>query len=369
MAEDGQAAQMTPALSGALPGKLLAWYDAFGRDLPWRVKGRVKGKKPDPYSVWLSEIMLQQTTVAAVRDYYNNFIERWPTVQALATASLDDVLKAWAGLGYYARARNLHACAKAVVEQHGGSFPRSLEELLKLPGIGPYTAGAIAAIAFDRPHAAVDGNVERVLSRLHAIETPLPESKLLIRETAQTLVPQKRAGDFVQALMDLGATICTPKSPNCLICPWTDYCRGLALGIAETLPRKSAKKSIPIRRGYAYWLTRLDGAVLLRRRPEKGLLGGMMEVPGSEWAEELPEGEAPLKASWRKLPGKVEHTFTHFHLEITVLAAIVADAALPLHCRWVAAQDVDGEALPSVMRKVIAHARRHAVIRHQLSSP
>lgn len=354
MAEDGQAAQMTAALSGALPGKLLAWYDAYGRDLPWRMKG----KKPDPYGVWLSEIMLQQTTVAAVRDYYNKFIGQWPTVEALATASLDDVLKAWAGLGYYARARNLYACAKAVVEQHGGTFPATVEELLRLPGIGPYTAGAIAAIAFDRPYAAVDGNVERVLSRHHAIETPLPESKPIIREIAQSLVPQKRAGDFVQALMDLGATICTPKSPNCLICPWADQCRGRALGIAETLPRKSPKKAIPTRLGYAYWLTRADGAVLLRRRPEKGLLGGMMEVPGSEWTEKLPNGDAPLEANWRKLPGKVEHTFTHFHLEITVLAATVEDAVPPLQCRWVNAQEVDAEALPSVMRKIVAHARR-----------
>jgi A/G-specific adenine glycosylase len=328
------------------------------------VKGRVKGKTPDPYSIWLSEIMLQQTTVAAVRAYYNKFISRWPTVEALATASLDDVLKAWAGLGYYARARNLHACAKAVVEQHGGTFPSTVEELLKLPGIGPYTAGAVAAIAFDRPHAAVDGNVERVLSRLHAIETPLPESKPLIRTIAQDLVPEKRAGDFVQALMDLGATICTPKSPNCLICPWTAHCQGRALGIADTLPRKSPKKAIPTRRGYAYWVSRADGAVLLRRRPEKGLLGGMMEVPGSEWAEKLPEDKAPLGANWRSLPGKVEHTFTHFHLEITVLAAIVEDAVPPSHCRWVDIQDVDGEALPSVMRKVVAHARRSTQPKH-----
>jgi A/G-specific adenine glycosylase len=354
MAEDGQAAQMTAALSETLPGKLLAWYDTYGRDLPWRVKG----KKPDPYGVWLSEIMLQQTTVAAVRDYYSEFIGKWPTVRSLAAASLDDVLKAWAGLGYYARARNLHACAKAVVDQHGGIFPSTVEELLKLPGIGPYTAGAIAAIAFDRPHAAVDGNVERVISRLHAVEMPLPESKPLIRAIAQDLVPEKRAGDFAQALMDLGATVCTPKSPNCLICPWTDHCQGRVLGFADTLPRKSPKKAIPTRRGYAYWLSRADGAVLMRRRPEKGLLGGMMEVPGSAWEEKLPEDKAPLEASWRRLPGKVEHTFTHFHLEITVLAAIVKDLVPPSHCRWVAAPDVDAEALPSVMRKVVEHARR-----------
>lgn len=351
---------MTPALSDALPGKLLAWYDTYGRDLPWRMKG----KKPDPYGVWLSEIMLQQTTVAAVRNYYNKFIERWPTVEALSAASLDDVLKSWAGLGYYARARNLHACAKTVVEQHGGIFPSTLDKLLKLPGIGPYTAGAIAAIAFDRPHAAIDGNVERVLSRLHAIEIPLPDSKPLIRDIAQSLVPETRAGDCVQALMDLGATICTPKSPNCLICPWADECRGRAMGVAEALPRKAAKKAIPARKGYAFWLTRADGAVLLRRRPEKGLLGGMMEVPGSEWTEKPSNSDAPLQAQWRRLSGKVEHTFTHFHLEITVFAAMVEDAEPPPYCRWIAAQDVDAEALPSVMRKVVAHARKMVLPRH-----
>jgi A/G-specific adenine glycosylase len=354
MAEDGQAAQLPAGLSAALSGKLLAWYDAHGRDLPWRVKGA----KPDPYRVWLSEIMLQQTTVTAVRAYYEKFIEKWPTMRALAAAPLDDVLRAWAGLGYYARARNLHACAKMVEERHGGNFPGTVEELLQLPGIGPYTAGAIAAIAFDQPHAAVDGNVERVLSRLHAIETPLPVSKTRIRDIAQALVPQNRAGDFVQALMDLGATICTPRSPNCGTCPWADECRGRALGIAGVLPIKTPRKEIPIRMGYAYWLARDDGSVLLRRRSEKGLLGGMMEVPGSEWAAKLPKGEAPLKAKWRRLPGTVEHTFTHFHLKITVLAAAVDDAAPPHDCRWVAAQDVDAEALPSVMRKVVAHARR-----------
>lgn len=350
MAEDGRQAQVT----AVLPGKLLAWYDAHGRDLPWRAKG----KRPDPYGVWLSEIMLQQTAVAAVRGYFLKFAERWPTVEALAAASLDDVLKAWAGLGYYARARNLHACAKAVVEHHGGIFPSAVDELLELPGIGLYTAGAIAAIAFDRPCAAVDGNVERVLSRLHAIKTPLPQSKPRIREIAQALVPRKRAGDYAQALMDLGATVCTPKSPVCGICPWADQCRGRALGIAGTLPRKAARKAVPARLGYAYWLTRGDGAVLLRRRPEKGLLGGMMEVPGSEWEEKLPGKNPPFAAQWRKLPGTVQHTFTHFYLELTVLAAAIENAAPPAGCRWVAAQNVDAEALPSVMRKVAAHARR-----------
>ncbi len=335
---------------------LLAWYDSHARDLPWRVRGA----RADPYRVWLSEIMLQQTTVAAVRDYFLKFVGMWPTVEALAAAPLDDVLKAWAGLGYYARARNLHACAGVVMESHGGQFPQSFEALLTLPGVGPYTAGAIAAIAFDLPHAAVDGNVERVLSRFHAIEEPLPGSKPRIRSLAQSLVPRKRAGDMVQALMDLGATICTPKSPNCGICPWTEDCAGRKLGTAAALPRKIPKKAVPTRKGYAYWVTREDGAVLLRRREEKGLLGGMMEVPGSGWTAALPksiEAEAPVQATWRKLPGIVEHTFTHFHVEVTVMVAEIGGVDAPENCRWVLRNDVDGEALPSVMRKIVAHAR------------
>jgi A/G-specific adenine glycosylase len=327
--------------------RLLAWYDVQGRDLPWRVKGT----RADPYRVWLSEIMLQQTTVAAVRDYFLKFVAIWPDVRALAAAELDDVLKAWAGLGYYARARNLHACAKAVVAEHGGVFPADHQALLKLPGIGPYTAGAISAIAFDLPFAAVDGNVERVLSRYHAIETPLPVSKREIREQAERLVPRKRAGDMAQALMDLGATICTPKSPNCLICPWTEHCSGRKAGIADTLPRKANKKKIPTRQGVAWLAVRGDGAVLLRRRDEKGLLGGMMEVPGAMVSDEPP----PFDAQWKKLKGKVEHTFTHFHLDVTVMMATVDALAHPSNCRWISAVDVDGEALPTVMRKVLAH--------------
>ncbi|MCA0434525.1 MAG: A/G-specific adenine glycosylase [Proteobacteria bacterium] len=341
-----------------LTGRLLAWYDQWGRDLPWRVKGA----RQDPYRVWLSEIMLQQTTVAAVRDYFIKFISLWPDVQALARAKLDDVLKAWAGLGYYARARNLHACAAEVSDRHGGRFPAEYAALLALPGIGPYTAGAIAAIAFDLPHAAVDGNVERVLSRFFAITEPLPESKPRIRALAEALVPAHRAGDFAQALMDLGATICTPKSPNCIICPWTEDCAGRRQGIAAELPRKLAKKAVPTRKGYAYWVERSDGAVLLRRRPEKGLLGGMMEVPSSPWEATLPEDferDAPLQATWRRLPGLVAHTFTHFHLELTVFRAEAGlSAGLPPDpgFRWVPSVEIDGEALPSVMRKVVAHA-------------
>lgn len=337
---------------GHLSPLLLAWYDVHGRDLPWRSKtGR-----PDPYCVWLSEIMLQQTTVAAVKDYFLKFVAAWPTVVDLAAADLDDVLRAWAGLGYYARARNLHACARVVVDRYGGRFPEDHAALLALPGVGPYTAAAIAAIAFDLPYAAVDGNVERVVSRYFAVAESLLTSKPRIRKMAQALVPQMRAGDFAQAMMDLGATICTPKSPRCSICPWTDECAGRKSGIAATLPRKAAKKAVPTRRGYAYWIERADGAVLLRRRPEKGLLGGMMEVPSNEWGAVLPDGHssAPVKARWRKLPGMVTHTFTHFHLELTVVKAVVARAVLA-DSRWVVRKDLSGEALPTVMRKVVAH--------------
>ncbi|WP_421696312.1 A/G-specific adenine glycosylase [Aestuariivirga sp.] len=324
--------------------------------LPWRA---APGVKADPYRVWLSEIMLQQTTVQAVKAYFVKFVALWPTVDALANAPLDDVLKAWAGLGYYARARNLHSCAKAVVSRFGGRFPHLEDELRSLPGIGPYTAGAIAAIAFGGRHAAVDGNVERVISRFYAIETPLPDSKPEIRERTQALVPAQRAGDFAQAMMDLGATICTPRTPNCLICPWSQDCQGRITGLAPGLPRKRPKKAIPLRRGTAFWIERSDGAVLLRRRPEQGLLGGMMEVPSTPWgdAAENPEQFAPLAADWHPLQGRVEHTFTHFHLELEVWRAeIVIDGLLRDEgdYRWTRREDLSGAALPTVMRKLVA---------------
>lgn len=342
----------TPASS-----QLLHWYDAHARELPWRAR---PGEVPDPYRVWLSEIMLQQTTVQAVKAYFEKFLALWPTVAALAAAPLDDVLKAWAGLGYYARARNLHACAREVSACFDGRFPAAEEVLRSLPGIGPYTAGAIAAIAFGGRHAAVDGNVERVISRIYAIETPLPDSKPEIRAKTQALVPAQRAGDFAQAMMDLGATICTPRDPNCLICPWAEQCQGRITGLAPSLPRKRPKKQVPTRRGVAFLIERADGAVLLRRRPEKGLLGGMMEVPSTPWAPEVsePEAQAPLAARWRKLPGVVEHTFTHFHLELAVWTADqVSDGVLrdDGDYRWTRREDLDGEALPTVMRKVVAH--------------
>lgn len=335
--------------------KLLAWYDRHRRVLPWRAP---PGVTPDPYHVWLSEIMLQQTTVAAVADYYRKFLAAWPTIAALAAAPREEVLKAWAGLGYYARARNLHACARVVAEELGGRFPDTEESLRALPGIGPYTAGAIAAIAFGRRAAAVDGNVERVMARLHAIGTPLPDAKPEIRARTLELVPDERSGDFAQALMDLGATICTPKRINCMICPWTEDCAGRRAGIADELPRKKEKAERPRRKGVAFWIEREDGHVLLRERPDKGLLGGMMEIPSTEWGERpgKPEAQAPLSAKWTRTGKRVEHTFTHFHLELEIWAARVpANATVSDRAaRWVAKKDLHGEALPSVMRKIVS---------------
>jgi A/G-specific adenine glycosylase len=348
------------------PAALLAWYDRHRRHLPWR---SAPGERADPYHVWLSEIMLQQTTVKAVGPYYAKFLARWPNVQALAAATLDDVLKAWAGLGYYARARNLHACAQAVAAQHGGRFPDTEDGLRALPGIGGYTAAAIAAIAFNRRAIAIDGNIERVIARLYAIETELPAAKTEIRARAETLVPQRRAGDFTQAMMDLGSTICTPKKPACGICPWMGSCVARARGDAETFPRKPPKVEGRLRYGASFVVTRADGHVLIRTRPEKGLLGSMTEVPSTGWAHELAEAEAleqaPLKLKWRKLPGVVEHGFTHFPLQQTVyVAGVPAKTKAPAGMRWVALADLHGEALPNVMRKVLAHAGLAADVSH-----
>ena len=340
---------------------LLDWYDRHRRTLPWRAP---PGKRSAPYLVWLSEIMLQQTTVATVGDYFHRFVKRWPTVEALAAAPIDDVLSAWAGLGYYARARNLHACARAVQERHGGLFPRSEEELRALPGIGRYTAAAIRAIAFDEPASAVDGNVERVIARLFAIETPLTDAKAEINARAAALVPRQRAGDYAQAMMDLGATVCTPKSPRCVICPLMAGCEGRKRGITEDLPRRAPKALKPTRRGLAFVLTRRDGAILLRKRPTKGLLGGMDEVPSSDWREgtlSVVEAlrQAPVPARWKVLDGGVRHTFTHFHLELTVAHAHAATsglARLAPGSAWCTIDRMTERALPTVMRKVIAHA-------------
>lgn len=351
-AEPASAGESPPDVAD-LPGRLLDWYDRHRRAMPWRA---LPGQAADPYRVWLSEIMLQQTTVATVGPYFERFIARWPTVDDLAAADLDEVLHAWQGLGYYARARNLHKCAVFVSEQLGGTFPDTEAALQELPGIGPYTAAAIAAIAFGRKTNVVDGNVERVMARLHAVETPLPAAKDALRDLAGTHVPDARCGDYAQALMDLGATVCTPRGPACVLCPWRDACEGRKLGIAVDLPRKAAKAERPTRYGVAFWLIAPDGAVLLRRRPESGLLGGMMEVPSTHWRDapwDTSEAlaSAPEAADWRPVAGKVRHTFTHFHLELHVVAGRAAarrDIGV-----WCPPGDFADFALPTVMKKVV----------------
>ena len=411
---------------------LLAWYDRNRRDLPWRAR---PGERNDPYRVWVSEVMLQQTTAAATIPYYERFVARFPTVRALAAAELDEVLRLWAGLGYYARARNLHACARAVIDRHAGQFPRALAELCALPGIGAYTAAAVAAIAFDECAVPVDGNVERVVARLFAIRDPLPRSKAAIRRTAERLAPRRRAGDFAQALMDLGATLCTPRGPACVRCPLRADCAAAARGDPEAFPAKAAKRPGRLRRGAAFVVLRADGCVLLRTRPAHGLLGGMTEVPTTDWTHDfdeatalasapilpraagegnrakrggggtgfdapsamlrmvplprftgedeggssgrfihsdgtssfdgtssteahpnpLPDGETAIV--WLRVPGVVTHVFTHFPLELFVFVAQApADAEAPAGMRWVALETLDREALPNLMRKVIAHA-------------
>jgi A/G-specific adenine glycosylase len=389
---------------------LLEWYDIHRRELPWRARA---GAKADPYRVWLSEIMLQQTTVQAVAAYYRKFLTRWPTVKALANAPLDDVLAAWAGLGYYARARNLHKAAKVVAEELGGRFPATTEGLRKLPGVGAYTAGAIAAIAFGAREAAMDANAERVVARLFAVREPLPGGKKKIAEFGQSLVPEKRAGDFAQALMDLGALICTVKRPVCARCPLGGECEARRLGIQETLPVKAPKAARPMRRGAAFVASDAKGALLLVKRPEKGLLGGMLQPPLGEWSRKFPSrdealAQAPFRAAWKKLPGVVRHGFTHFELEIEVWVAEAttktklswpANASHPgnegrdrradarpldgpvkpghdkLGFKWVAVGDLPTVALPTVMRKIIAHAItdegplfRHPEVRAQRAS-
>jgi A/G-specific adenine glycosylase len=336
---------------------LLAWYDRHRRRMPWRA---LPGEVPDPYRVWLSEIMLQQTTVAAVVPYFERFLALFPNVHALAAAEEGSVMAAWAGLGYYARARNLHACARAVVAG-GGAFPHSVEGLRGLPGIGPYTANAVAAIAFGHPVVPVDGNVERIASRIFAIETPLPAAKPALADLAATMnhapAAQARASDFAQALFDLGATICTPR-PVCGLCPWNAHCQGRARGLADTLPRRTPKATRPIRHGAHFWLTDQANQVLLRRRPPTGLLGGMTELPGTEWRPTpwpAPEAEnhAPMVAAWRAA-GRIRHVFTHFELHLDVYAAQVPRIRADGFLR--PADALSAEALPSVMRKCVTVA-------------
>ena len=342
----------------ALARRLLAWYDAQHRDMPWRAG---PGTAPDPYRVWLAEVMLQQTTVAAVRPYFERFLTRFPTLEALAVARLDDVLHAWQGLGYYARARNLHKCAGVVSRDLGGRLPDSETALRELPGIGAYTAAAVAAIAFNRKAMPVDGNIERVMSRLFAVTQPLPKAKPALRRLAGEFASDHRPGDLAQALMDLGATLCTPRSPRCGICPWQRDCRASAQGIAADLPHRTKALVRPRRHGIAFWIERADGAILLRRRAETGLLGGMMEVPctsfrATPFGDAEAKSAAPLAARWRAVPGSVRHVFTHFDLEVSVLAAKAGPRA-KAEGIWCEPEDLARHALPALMKKIISHAQ------------
>lgn len=334
---------------------LLDWYDQEGRTLPWRVRpeDRANGLIPNPYAVWLSEIMLQQTTVPHGTPYWYKFLSYYPTVKDLAAAPLDDVLTHWAGLGYYARARNLHKCANVIVQDHDGEFPPTYKDLIKLPGIGDYTASTIAAICFDEPTTIVDGNVERVITRLHRLESPLPKAKAEIKALASVLSDPGRPGDYGQALMDLGATICTPRNPSCLLCPWSPQCRANAAGNQTEYPKKTPKRKKPTRYGQAYVMLNGD-QVWLQRRPEQGLLGGMIEVPGTDWGadplETSPDGEG-----WTRMPSPVRHVFTHFELILDVFR-IEVEKNPPGEGRWVEINDLGDEALPSLFKKVLKTA-------------
>lgn len=327
---------MTNGADGAKAADLLHWYDRHARELPWRVpprSSRGANRRADPYRVWLSEVMLQQTTVAAVRSYFERFTTLWPDVAALAAAPDDQVMAEWAGLGYYARARNLLKCARVVAHDLGGDFPGDLAGLRALPGIGPYTAAAIAAIAFDRRAVVVDGNVERVMARVHAVTNPLPGAKAELTDLADTLTPDERPGDYAQAVMDLGATICTPRNPACGICPWSAPCQARLQGIAAELPKKTPKKPKPTRFGIAYIGRGTNGDWVVERRPDKGLLGGTLGWPGSEWREDPAPVDPPLPGDWRDPGGEARHTFTHFHLRLGLRVAHLSDdqmAALPV---------------------------------------
>ncbi len=341
-----------------LRSKLLAWYDSSGRTLPWRIRpeDRDAGEQANPYAVWLSEIMLQQTTVPHATPYWEAFLTKWPTVRELADAAQDDVLAAWAGLGYYARARNLHKCAQLIRDQYSGEFPQTEQALLKLPGIGPYTAATMAAICFNEATNIVDGNVERVIARLHAEDAPLPKSKKLLAGLAAPIADPDRPGDYGQALMDLGATICTPRGPDCPNCVWSFACQAFKDGNPEDYPVK-IKKNRPIRYGAVFALMH-DGRVLLRKRPDDGLLGGMLELPGTDWGDAYPETPlmfAPMKRNWEKCDAPVKHVFTHFELWLEVFRA-EGDGGAGL---WVPFDDMTDYPIPSLTKKAILQALKN----------
>ena len=332
-------------MAATVSHNLLDWYDCHARELPWRA--RPGAPAPDPYRVWLSEVMLQQTTVAAVKPYFEAFTARWPTVEALAAAPEEEVMAAWAGLGYYSRARNLVKCAKAVAEF--GVFPETEAELLKLPGLGAYTAAAVAAIAFGQRAVVVDANVERVVARLFAIEEPLPAARKAIRAAAETITPETRAGDFAQAMMDLGSQICTARDPKCLLCPLCEGCKARAAGDPARLPVKAPKKAKPVRQGRAYWIER-EGAVWLVRREGEGMLGGMRALPDDGWSARADGSrEAPLSGVWESA-GLVRHTFTHFALELSVLRQNAA-AGPQGAGEWWPIAEIENAGLPTLFAK------------------
>ncbi len=340
--------------------RLLEWYDANAREIPWRVPphDHAQGIRANPYHVWLSEVMLQQTQVATVKDYFHKFITKWPTLDGLAQSDQEDVLKAWAGLGYYSRARNLKKCADVVVAEYDGKFPQTFEELKKLPGIGDYTASAIASIAFDQPVAVLDGNVERVMSRHQRIEAFFPEAKAAIKLILNSILDDNRPGEFAQATMDLGATICTPKRPACAVCPINEDCLGFKNGDAENFPYKKPKSEKPTRKGAAFVIINAKGEVFLCKRQESGLLAGMTQVPTTDWNSRqdgsYDTSEAPIEANWGKA-GIAKHTFTHFHLELTVWKTNNINT-LPVNGWWCNIDKLSDEALPTAMRKVIEKA-------------
>ncbi|MCH7486324.1 MAG: A/G-specific adenine glycosylase [Proteobacteria bacterium] len=352
----------TAALEAPSVCRLLDWYDRHRRDLPWRA---APGETPDPYVVWLSEIILQQTTVSTAKPYFESLLALWPRVEDLAAADPDRVLHAWQGLGYYARARNLLKCARIVSEDLGGRFPDNERELQRLPGIGPYTAAAIASIAFGQKTVPVDGNVVRVLARLYALGEPLPGARRRIEGLARGLASSVRPGDFAQALMDLGAGVCTPRKPACGACPWRSACAGRCA--PEAYPVKGRTRTKPTRRGVAFWAEDGNGAVLLRKRAEEGLLGGMMEFPSTDWrqapwTDRQARAFAPVPAAWRRLPGVVRHTFTHFHLELAVLAGKAGASCGeggPPDGIWCSVERFPEHPLPTLMKKVAAHALKH----------
>ncbi len=347
----GNGEDMTGRNKADISDLMLFWYDENARELPWRVPpaASIKGKRQTPYKVWLSEVMLQQTTVEAVKPRFRRFLKRWPSVKALAAAPQEDVLSEWAGLGYYARARNLHACAQKITAEHGGRFPKTEKLLRQLPGIGEYTAAAIAAIAFDQKSHVVDGNIERVMARLFAEETELPKAKPILKTHAARLTPAKRPGDYAQSLMDLGAMICTPKNPDCKACPLKRRCKGHKSGMPETYPKRQAKVERPVRNAHIFVITNSKGEIFLTRRPQKGLLGGMLGLPTSEWCEGKLTARKPFAAKWQKGDKTIRHTFTHFHLDMIVWQTRKENP--PLEGRFYPQREIKN--LPTVFRKVL----------------